>query len=102
MKIPLIRKIPPIRNSGKRKNPGRRTPVAVSHHVDDLDLLAVVLRDLDLLDPLGDAVPFARPVRGDPDADSGQDHHDQCDCSDPSTHLGPPCLASCLNVGAEM
>ena len=27
---------------------------------------------------------------GDPDADSGKDHHHQCDCSDPSTHLGPP------------
>jgi hypothetical protein len=70
--------------------------------VNDLDLLAVLLRDLDLLDALGDAVAFARSVRSDPDADSGKDHHDQCDCSDPSTHLGPPCLASCLHVGAEM
>src|ERR1700752_2256443 len=26
MKIPLIRKIPPIRNSGKRKNPGKNAP----------------------------------------------------------------------------
>ena len=52
----------------------------VADDVHDLHILAILLRDLHLLDALGDAVLLARPVRPDPDPredrhDHGHDHH---------------------------
>jgi hypothetical protein len=92
--IPPIRKNAPIRNNGNRKNPGKNPRCSSPTHVHDLDLLAVVLGDLHLLDALGDPVAFARVVGADPDADPREEHHQHCHDPDTTTHVVPPRLAS--------
>jgi hypothetical protein len=100
--IARIRKIPPIRNSGNRKNPGKNPARAVAHDVHDLHLLAGLLRGLHLFDALRDADILAGPVGPDPDADPREDRHDHgCDHHS-STHLTTSFARVCIHGGAEM
>ena len=77
----------PDEEQREQEEPGEEAVVSLVHHVDDLDVLAVLLCDLYLLDALGDAVALARVVRADRDADPSQEHHQQRNHSDPSTHV---------------
>ena len=70
----------------EQEEPGEEV-IAVAHHVDDLDLLPVLLGGLHLLQGLGLAGVLARVVRGHPDPDTGQDHEQQRDDRNSSTHL---------------
>jgi hypothetical protein len=53
----------------EQEEPGEEVRPAVADDMDDLDLLAVLLSDVDLLDALGDAVALTGSVGADPDAD---------------------------------
>ena len=55
--------------------------------MDDLNALAVRLGHLDLLYALSDSVTLTCSIRADPDADPSEDHHQECDDRDSTTHL---------------
>src|SRR5438552_2685311 len=91
----------PEQEQREEEEPWEEVRSSVPHDVDDLHLLTVLLGDVDLLDPLGDAGALAGSVRTNPDADPTEDHHQQGDDRESSTHLGPPSSRVCLHDAAQ-
>jgi hypothetical protein len=98
---PLQQEDPTDQEEREQEEPGEERTAPVVDDVDDLDLLAVRLGDLDLLDALRDPAALTRSVGADPDSDSREEHQQRCNY-DPSTHLRTSLSRVSLEIGAEM